>query len=141
MSLQYKNLVGWQRADDLFVEVHRITHQCFPPEERYELGRQLRRAALSVPSNIVEGNTRHHTRDKLNFFNIASGSLSEVTYGLHAAHRLGYIDDVTYQRLDEHARMVTAPLYGLIRKKRAELIVKSVMSVTTILMFASVVLF
>ncbi len=136
MSLQYKNLVVWQRADDLFVEVHRITHQCFPPEERYELGRQLRRAALSVPSNIVEGNTRHHTRDKLNFFNIASGSLSEVTYGLHAARRLGYVDDATYNRLDDQARMVAAPLYGLIRKKRAELIVKRTVSFVTLVLIA-----
>ncbi len=141
MSLQYKNLVVWQRADDLFIEVHRLTRQCFPPEERYELGRQLRRAALSVPSNIVEGNARHHTRDKLNFLNIASGSLSEVTYGLHAAHRLGYLDDATYQRLDEQARMVAAPLYGLIRKKRVELVVKGAVSITTLMLAATTLLF
>ncbi|HXG87721.1 MAG TPA: four helix bundle protein [Vicinamibacterales bacterium] len=122
MSLQYKNLVVWQRADDLFIDVHRLTHQQFPADERYELGRQLLRAALSVPSNIVEGNARFHTREKLNFFNIASGSLSEVTYGLHAAKRLGYVDDDTYRRLDDSARMVAAPLNGLIKAMRDKLV-------------------
>ena len=137
MSLQYKNLVVWQRADDLFIDVHRLTHQRFPTEERYELGRQLRKAAHSVPSNIVEGNARQHTRDKINFFNIASASLSEVTYGLHAAHRLGYIDDATYQRLDELTRMVAAPLNGLIRKHRTDLLVKNVVSVVTCILLMS----
>lgn len=94
MSLAYKNLVAWQRADDLFIEVHRLTHQRFPDDERYELGRQMRRAAFSVPANIVEGNARSTARDTLRFFNIASASLSELTYGLHSAHRLQYIDAV-----------------------------------------------
>lgn len=121
MSLQYKKLIVWQRADDLFIAIHRLTHQRFPADERYELGRQLRRAALSVPSNIVEGLARKHTLDKLNFLNIASASLSEVTYGLHAAHRLAYLDDQTYRMLDDRTRMVAAPLNGLIKRYRAEL--------------------
>ena len=50
MSLQYKKLVVWQRADDLFIAVHRLTHERFPSEERYELGRQMRKAAHSVPA-------------------------------------------------------------------------------------------
>jgi four helix bundle protein len=58
MALAYKKLVVWQRADDLFIEIHRLTHQLFPSFERYELGSQLRRAAYSVPANIVEGSAR-----------------------------------------------------------------------------------
>jgi four helix bundle protein len=58
MALKYENLVVWQRADDLFIVIHRLTHQRFPADERYELGRQLRRAAYSVPANIVEGSAR-----------------------------------------------------------------------------------
>ena len=118
MALEYANLVAWQRADDLFVEVHRLTHQRFPAIERYELGSQMRRAAFSVPSNVVEGNARYTAADKIRFFNFASASLSELTYGLHAAHRLGYIDRTEYARLDEAARMVAGPLYGLIRAQR-----------------------
>jgi four helix bundle protein len=120
MSLQYKKLVVWQRADDLFIHIHRLTHQRFPADERYELGRQLRRAALSVPSNIVEGVARRHTLEKINFLNIASASLSEVTYGLHAALRLGYLDERTYRTIDDQARMVAAPLNGLLKKYRSE---------------------
>jgi four helix bundle protein len=121
MSLQYKSLVVWQRADDLFIDIHRLTNQSFPSHEQFELGRQLRRAAYSVPANIVEGFARQHGRDRINFFNIASASLSELTYGIHAAHRLGYLDGATYRALDDRTRMVAAPLNGLIRNARVRL--------------------
>jgi len=121
VGLHYKNLVVWQRADDPFIEVHRLTHQRFPRDEQFELGRQLRRAAYSVPANIVEGTARQHDKDKLNFFNIASASLSELTYGLHAATRLGYLTDDEYRRLDESTRKVAAPLNGLIKSKKQKL--------------------
>jgi four helix bundle protein len=137
MSLAYKNLVAWRRADDLFIEVHRLTHQRFPDDERYELGRQMRRAAFSVPANIVEGNARSTNRDTLRFFNMASASLSELTYGLHSAHRLGYIDAVEYKRLDDLAKMVAAPLHGLIRKRRAALGVQTAVSIATFVWLAS----
>ena len=118
MGVHYKNLIVWQRADDLFIDVHRLTQQRFPREEQYELGRQIRRAAYSIPANIVEGSARQHTREKLNFFNIASASLSELTYGLHAAKRLGYITDAEHANLDERTRMVAGPWNGLIKSTR-----------------------
>ena len=126
MGLAYKKLVVWQRADDLFIEIHRLTHQLFPSFERYELGSQLRRAAYSVPANVVEGSARPSARDKIKFFNIASASLSEVTYGIHAALRLGYIDQARYEHLDELTRMVAAPLSGLIRHHRVSRLVKAI---------------
>ena len=132
MSLQYKTLVAWQRADDLFIEVHRLTRQQFPRDEQYELGRQIRRAAYSVPANIVEGFARQHDRDRINFFNIASASLSEVTYGLHAAHRLGYLDEGTYRTLDDRARMIAAPLNGLIRATRAKVVASTAAKLVTL---------
>jgi 23S rRNA-intervening sequence protein len=58
MELPHQNLVAWQRADDLFIEVHQLTRQQFPAYERYELGSQVRRAAYSVPANLVEGVAR-----------------------------------------------------------------------------------
>src|SRR5690606_38922868 len=91
MTLVYRNLVAWQRADDLFIDVHRLTYQQLPGSERYELGSQLRRAAYSVPANIVEGMTRDHPREAIQFFHIARASLNELAYGLHAAGRLGYL--------------------------------------------------
>ena len=133
MSLKYKKLVVWQRADDLFIEVHRLTHQLFPSFERFELGSQLRRAAYSVPANVVEGSARSTGRDKIRFFNIASASLSELTYGTHAAFRLGYIDQTTYDRLEEQTRMVAAPLNGLIRRERLGLLGKAIASTRTLI--------
>jgi four helix bundle protein len=133
MVLNYKNLVVWQRADDLFLEVHRLTHQLFPSFERYELGSQMRRAAYSVPTNVVEGSARQSVGDKLRFFDIASASLSELTYGLHAALRLGYIDQLTYDRLDELTRRVAAPLHGLIRHNRTKKIARTVVTTATLI--------
>ena len=120
MSLPHHNLVVWQRADDLFIEVHHLTHECFPPSETYELGRQIRKAAFSVPANVVEGIARKGEVESINFFNYASGSLAELGYGLHAARRLGYIDEATLADLERKIRQIAAPLRGLIRRYRTD---------------------
>ena len=125
MSLPHHKLIAWQRADDLFIAVHRTTHQHFPREEKYELGTQLRKSAYSVPANIVEGNARSTTRDTIKFFNIASSSLSETGYGLHAARRLGYLSDAAYAALEAQVKGVAAPLNVLIRQKRATLVARA----------------
>jgi four helix bundle protein len=121
MPLGYHKLVVWQRADDLFIDLHRLTLQDFPREVRYELGSQLRRAAYSVPANIIEESAREHVRERLRFFNIASASLSETGYGLHATRRLGYVSNETYVDLERRVRQVAAPLNGLIRNLRLRL--------------------
>ena len=136
MSLPHHKLVVWQRADDLFIEVHRLTLRCFPHEEKYELGRQIRKSAYSVPANLVEGIARDTAREKLRFFNIASASLSEMGYGLHAACRLGYISHESYLALEEKIKAVAAPLNGLIRKKRAALAAKITANVGAIAILA-----
>jgi four helix bundle protein len=118
MSLPHQNLIAWQRADDLFIDVHRLTLQRFPAHERYELGSQMRRAAWSVPSNIVEGTARESRRERLRFYDFARASLSELGYGVHAAARLGYIDDTTRTGLEEQIHLVAAPLSGLMAKCR-----------------------
>src|SRR5437870_4295684 len=93
LNLRHHSLVAWQRADDLFIKVHKLTIQSFPSFERFELGSQVRKAAYSVPANIAEGYGRRHKRDRLHFLNIAEASLSEVAYCVHAAWRLKYISD------------------------------------------------
>jgi four helix bundle protein len=115
MPLRHESLVAWQRADDLFVKLHRLTLQSFPNHERYELGGQLRRAAYSVPANIVEGFARRYRRSRLHFLNISESSLAEVGYCVHAARRLGYISDATCKELEADIRRVSAPLTGLVR--------------------------
>jgi four helix bundle protein len=120
MSLPYHKLVVRQRADDLFIDIHRLTVQQFPREERFELGSQLRRSAYSVAANLVEGSARETTRDRLRFFNIASSSLSETGYGLHAARRLGYLSEATYLEFEIRVRAVAAPLNGLIKSTKTK---------------------
>lgn len=121
MSLPHQKLVVWQRADDLFIEIHKLTRETFPKEERYELCSQLRRAAYSVPANIVEGNARETSKEKLRFLSIASSSLAEVGYGLHASRRLGYLAPEVYDAFELKVRQVGAPLSGLMRKHRRDL--------------------
>ena len=133
MNLPHHNLVAWQRADDLFIEVHQLTLQRFPAVERYELGSQMRRAAYSVPANIVEGTAREHDREKIRFFTVAAASLRELGYGLHAARRLGYISEVQLEDFERKQQLIAAPLHGLIRKHRAKRAAKSVVGVIMVL--------
>src|ERR1051325_277279 len=113
------SLVAWQRADDLFIKLHQLTTKFFPVSERFELSSQLRRAAYSVPANIVEGFARRYRRSRLHFLNIAEASLAEVGYCVHVAHRLGYLSDDLRNELDEDIRRASAPLTGLVRATRA----------------------
>ena len=120
MSLPHENLVAWQRADDLFIAVHRLTHQRFPASERYELGSQLRRAAWSIPANIVEGIARGKGRESIRFLKISRGSLSELGYGLHACSRLGYLTREEFAEFKQRLNEIAAPLQGLITTRQLE---------------------
>src|SRR5262245_52079237 len=88
----YSDLIAWQKAMDLVMQIYKITRE-FPPEERFGLTNQLRRAAVSVPSNIAEGQGRHATRDFLRCLSIAYGSLQEVETQLVIASRLDYLKE------------------------------------------------
>jgi len=114
MSLPHHSLVAWQRADDLYIRAHGLSLQ-FPVIERFALASQLRRAAFSVPVNIVEGYGRHGTADRLHFLQIACASLAEVGYCLHAARRLGYLTDAEYEAFEVEVRKTSAPLRGLMK--------------------------
>ena len=118
MPLPYRKLVVWQRADDLFVEVHRLTHKQFPGYERFEMGSQIRRAAFSVAANIVEGSAHENSPQGVRYLSIASASLAEVGYGLHAATRLGYLLPKVLDEFESRIKGVAAPLNGLRRTYR-----------------------
>jgi four helix bundle protein len=125
MALAHHSLVAWQRADDLFIKLHQLSLKQFPAYERFELGGQLRRAAFSVASNIVEGFAKPNGRSRLNFLNIAQSSLAEVGYCIHAAQRLGYLSEIVAGELEAEIRQAGAPLAGLIRSERLQTGAKS----------------
>lgn len=79
-------------ADEIVVSIYQIT-RTFPKEEMYGLTSQMRRAAISVPSNIVEGCARNTEAEYIRFLDIAFGSARELHYQFNLAHRLGYIQD------------------------------------------------
>jgi four helix bundle protein len=87
----FEDLVVWQKAHKLVLEVYRLT-QGFPSDERYGLTSQLRRSAVSIPANIAEGFKKKGSGDKKRFLNIAQGSLEETRYYLILSEDLGYGD-------------------------------------------------
>jgi len=112
---RHHTLVAWQCADALFILIHKLARESFPSDERYELSSQVRRAAYSVAANIVEGDAREHTKERLQLLNVAWGSPAEVGYCLHVARRLGYVSEEIYTKLELDVRRVGAPLSGLIK--------------------------
>ena len=88
----FKELQVWQRAMELVEEVYSLV-KILPKEEDFGLKSQLRRAVISVPSNIAEGNSRHTTKEYVNFLSIARGSNSEVLTQLLICNRLGYLNE------------------------------------------------
>jgi four helix bundle protein len=115
----YTKIEAWKRSDDLTVAIYERT-RTFPKEEIYGLTAQLRRAAYSVPANIVEGSARESKRDYLHFLYIARGSLSETQYFLHLSHRLSYVSDSHYQILSEQVKVTFRCLHGLIQAVERE---------------------
>ena len=108
--MHYKDLVVWQRAMDLVVEVYRLTKK-LPKDELYGLTNQLRRAAVSIPSNIAEGNARTSSGDYLRFLSIARGSNAEVEIQLLICVRLDYLaqEDIetALELCNETGKMIT----------------------------------
>ena len=104
-------------ADALALEVYRAT-KAFPKDEQFGLTAQMRRAAVSVRSNIVEGCSRHTELDYLRFLDMAYGSARELQYQVSVAQRLGYLEDACHQALRTACETTTKTLNGLIRSLR-----------------------
>jgi len=110
---RYTDLIAWQKAMDLVEGVYRLTKQ-FPKEELYGLVSQLRRSAVSVPSNIGEGHCRNGRREYIHHLSIALGSLGEVETQILIARRLGYASDDTLTALaSETGRLVVGLMHSL----------------------------
>jgi four helix bundle protein len=112
----YRSLIVWQRAHRLTLRVYGIS-KAFPPDERYGLTSQLRRAMASVPANIAEGLGRDSNRETVRYCRIAQGSLNEVEYHFLLARDLGYIDAPEFRdavdELSQIRRMLTKFIQSL----------------------------
>lgn len=93
---RWKNLDVWKCADDLAYKIY-LTSKNFPKEEIYGLTAQIKRSALSVPTNIVEGYSRKGDKELAYFINVSLGSMAETKYLLHFASRLGYLTQIEYE--------------------------------------------
>ncbi|TWT80513.1 hypothetical protein CA13_19540 [Planctomycetes bacterium CA13] len=113
----HTKLRAFELADELVLLVYRFTTS-FPSSEQFGLTSQLRRAALSIPSNIVEGCARHTEADYIRFLDIAHGSAREVEYQITVAQRLGYLTDEQSQTLIAKSVETSKVLNGLIRSLR-----------------------
>lgn len=114
---RWKDLEVWQLADHLAYEVYQVTRS-FPREELFGLASQLRRAALSVPTNIVEGYSRKGNRELAQFINISLGSLAEVKYLLLFSKRLGYVADQSFATLHHDTELLGRKLWRFYEKVR-----------------------
>jgi four helix bundle protein len=111
----HRDLLVWQKSMVLVTEIYRKS-QRFPVQEQYGLTSQIRRAAISIPSNIAEGFGRQSTGDYLRFLNIAVGSLFEVQTQIEIALNLQFINQSDFEEIFEKSREIDRMLSSLIQK-------------------------
>lgn len=111
----FRDLIAWQKGMELVEAVYSLTRS-FPSDERFGLTLQVRRAAVSIPSNIAEGQARKATPDFIRFLRIAQGSLAEVATQVQIASRLGFISDTSaHDEVLREAESLERILHALIR--------------------------
>ena len=115
MTAHFTQTDIWQKALDLAVKVHEVTNT-FPREEREELVSQLRRASLSVVSNIAEGLGRYTYADKRHKYVQARGELTEVITQIHYSHRVRYLSQADFDDLSQRCEDVHKMLNAMISK-------------------------
>lgn len=107
-SKKFTDLIVWQKAHKFVLEVYKCSAE-FPKFELYGLTSQLRRAAVSIPANIVEGFAKKGKPDKLRYYNISEGSINECTYYLILAKDLGYLrNEELNDLLEETSKLLNA---------------------------------
>jgi four helix bundle protein len=115
----HTKLKAFELADEVALKVYQVTSG-FPKEEIYGLTSQMRRASISVPSNIVEGCARETQADYIRFLYIAFGSLKELHYQLDLSNRLGFINDLDFTMIESKIIETEKVLNGLIRSLRVD---------------------
>ena len=112
----YKDLEVWQKAVAVVAEIYRLTAS-FPESEKFGITNQMRRAAVSIPSNIAEGSARHHAKDFIHFLRIADGSAAELETQLIISEKLGFTTDAKslIQEITVIRRMLAALIKSLMK--------------------------
>ena len=114
----HQKLDAWSKSVDFVVEVYKAT-ESFPREETYGLTSQIRRAAISVPTNIAEGAGRYSQKEFAHFVSNAQGSASELETELIIAHRLGYLSEALFSQLMTDLERIGRLITGLTKRIRA----------------------
>ena len=114
--ITHKDLVLYRKSVVFVSSIYKKT-QSFPDEERFGLISQLRRASISIPTNIAEGSGRHSSRELIRFLYIAMGSISEIETLLQISRNLSYVDSKSFNRLNEELtelrKMTSSLIYSL----------------------------
>jgi len=120
VARDYKKIIAWRKSHELTLAVYQHTKR-FPAEERFGITSQLRRAAVSVPANIVEGSGRETNKDNLRFLTTALASLKETEYFLMLSRDLQYLGEADYTLLNDMTSNTLRTLQGFIKAVRREL--------------------
>ena len=117
---RFENLIVWQKSIDFVELIYKITSK-FPKDELYTLTSQIRRCAISIPSNIAEGKGRNGIKEFINFLHIALGSLYGLKSQIYIAKRLTYITNNKYNLLDERINEIEKMINSLIINKKGKI--------------------
>jgi len=113
----FRKLNVWQKAKDLAVNIYRLTNQGAISSD-YGLRDQIRRAAVSVPSNIAEGDELDTDKQSIKHFFYAKGSVAELLTQLLISFEIGYIDKTTYEKIEEECKAISSMLARLIQARK-----------------------
>jgi four helix bundle protein len=121
MARDHRKLRVFHDAHALTLAIYKSTRN-FPREEWYALRQQMRRAAVSIPSNIVEGNARRTTREYVHFLNVSRGSAAELNYLIDLASELSFLAGAVFKALNDHCARVCRQLESLLQTMEIKLL-------------------
>jgi len=120
MIKDFTDLIAWQEAFRLSIEIYKAT-KTFPRNEVFGISSQMRRAAVSIPSNLAEGFARSSVKEKINFYFISQGSATELQTQFLIAKEIGYIDSNIFASIFALSKNTSRLIAGLIRSSRNRL--------------------
>ena len=115
----FKDLIVWVKSHELTLEIYKVTKK-FPADEKYGIVSQMRRAAYSIPANIIEGHSRKHKNEFLQFLSIAKGSLEELKYFIILAADLDYISAEEQNKIERLTTEISKILYSFTKRVKGE---------------------